>query len=318
MPDLLAIDDAEGQLGDEMTSTLSSKRRHKLNRACVACRNTKTKCLPSQIADTCEACLKKSRPCVPSGPVKPRMKSAEKFSELEKKIESLTKALSAKDHQDQPQTPPESGRSIISSEDLIQDKGTNSSGRFLTQLPERLSSSISPGLSNSVIDPNRSYVDVIDQGFIDFPTAEVLFNHYCISMHPILPILDLSGDTNLERVRATKPVSLMAILAISSASILPSFEPRLLMELNEQLARHVFIIGTQSLDLIQALLIYSQYYIRPSSAKSFTQTHFVSSAVTMSYDLMINNTARSASGRSSRAGKERSRTWLACWFAASM
>ncbi|KEF56854.1 uncharacterized protein A1O9_07044 [Exophiala aquamarina CBS 119918] len=318
MPDPLAIDHVEGQFGDELSSAQNSKRRHKLNRACVACRNTKTKCLPSKIADTCEACLKKSRPCVPCGPVKPRMKSSEKFSELEKKIESLTKALSARDHQDQPQTPPESGRSIISSEDLIQDKTINAGGRFLTQLPERLSNSISPALSSHVIDANRSYVDVIDQGFIDCPTAEVLFNHYCISMHPILPILDLSGETNLERVRATKPVSLMAILAISSASILPSFEPRLLMELNEQLARHVFILGTQSLDLVQALLIYSQYYIRPSSARSFTQTHFVSSAVTMSYDLMLNNTRRDASRRSSRAEKERSRTWLACWFAASI
>ena len=223
MPDSLPIDDAVGHLGDKMTSsTPSANRRHKLNRACVACRSTKTKCLPSRIADTCEACLKKSRPCVPSGPVKPRIKSSEKFSELEKKIESLTKALSARDQQDQPQTPPESGRSIISSEDLTQDKGIDSSGRLHTQLPERLSTVISQSLPHTATDTNRRYIDGIDQGFIDLPTAEVLFNHYCISMHPVLPILDLSGETNLERVRSTKPVSLMAILAISSASILPS------------------------------------------------------------------------------------------------
>lgn len=263
--------------------------------------------------------MKKSRPCVPSGPVKPRMKSSEKFSELEKRIESLTKALSSRH---QTQTPPESGRSIISSEDLVQDSRTHPTNRVINQLPERGSRSTLPSLPNDLNNTLNStawtYVDVIDQGFIDFPTAEVLFNHYSISMHPILPIVNLSGDTDLNRIRTTKPMSLLAILAISSASILPSFEPRLVMELNEQLARHVFIIGTQSLDLIQAMLIYSQYYIRPSSSKNHTQTHLISSAVTMSHDLSIHRTARSTSPLGSRAEKERGRTWLTCWFAASM
>jgi hypothetical protein len=314
MPTQVAVEDPETQLGDELTSTQGSKRRHKINRACVACRNTKTKCIPSRVGDSCEACVKKSRPCVPSGPVKPRIKSSEKFSELEKRIESLTKALRSRDQQ----TPPESGRSIISSEDLVQDSRTHSTSQFLNQLPERISHSTLPHLPNNLSDTTRTYVDVIDQGFIDFPTAEVLFNHYSISMHPILPIVNLSGETDLDRFRTTKPMSLLAILAISSASILPSFEPRLVMELNEQLARHVFIVGTQSLDLVQAMLIYSQYYIRPSSSKNHTQAHLVSSAVTMSYDLSIHRTARSNSALGSRAEKERSRTWLTCWFAASM
>lgn len=307
--------DGEIQLTDELTATQSSKRRHKMNKACIACRSTKTKCLPSKIGSSCEACLKKSRPCVPSGPVKPRIKSSEKFSELEKRIESLTKALGAKD---QSQTPPDSGRSMISSEDLVQDRSTHSTSQLLNQLPERLENATLSRLPNQAKNITRTYTDVIDQGFIDYPTAEVLFNHYSISMHPSLPIVDFSGEAHLDRVRAAKPISLLAILAVSSASILPSFEHRLVMELNEQLARQIFILGTQSLDLVQAMLIYSQYYIRPSTSRNFTQTHFVSSAVAMSYDLSIHRTAGSSRGPSNRAEKERSRTWLSCWYAASM
>lgn len=315
MADKLASSEVSAQLANDLTTTSSSKRRHKMNKACLACRSTKTKCLPSKFGDSCEACVKKSRICVPSGPVKPRIKSSEKFSELEKKIESLTKALSAKD---QPPTPPESGRSIISSEDLVRDSTAYSATQTLNQLPERMEKATLSRLPEDVNNTRRVHIDVIDQGFIDYPTAEVLFNHYSISMQPILPIVNLSGESHLDSIRATKPMSLLAILAVSSASILPSFEHRLVMELNEQLARQIFIVGAQSLDLIQAMLIYSQYYIRPAASRNFTQTQFVSSAVAMSYDLSIYRTPGNSDGPSHRAEKERSRTWLSCWYAASL
>ncbi|KAK5047748.1 hypothetical protein LTR84_006413 [Exophiala bonariae] len=315
MTDEVAPRDVGSQPSNELTTTSSSKRRHKMNKACVACRSTKTKCLPSKFGDSCEACVKKSRLCVPTGPIKPRIKSSEKFSELEKKIESLTKALGAKH---QPPTPPESGRSIVSSEDLIQDRNTYTTAQSLNQLPDRLEKTTLSRLPDDLRTTRRTCIDVIDQGFIDYPTAEVLFNHYSISMQPILPIVNFSGENHLDRVRATKPMSLLAILAVSSASILPSFEHRLIMELNEQLARHIFIVGARSLDLVQAMLIYSQYYIRPAASKNFTQTHFVSSAVAMSYDLSIHRTEGSSRGPRNQTEHEHARTWLSCWFAASL
>ena len=298
---------------DEQPSTRGAKRV-KNSKACIACRNTKTKCIPAETGDSCEACLRKSRPCVAPGPGKPRMKSSEKFHELERKIESLTSALAAKD---QPQTPPESRPSRVStSEEFPEDNICSIQDENIPTRPRLQHLTPSFGSPDGTASISRSQ-DVIEQGYIDVPTAEVLLNHYNISLRPILPIIDLSQEKSVDQMRKSKPMLFLAVLAVSSASILPSFEPRLVMELNEQLARHTFILGTQSLDIVQAMLLFSHYYIRPSNSQNIAQTLYVSSAVAMSYNLFLHRRTGRASVAESQERRDKSRTWLACWYSAS-
>lgn len=312
MTNQVASDSIGHQIGDEVDSAPSS-RRNKTTRACIACRNTKTKCLPSEASDSCEACLKRSRPCIMPGPVKTRMRSSEKFHELEKKIATLTSALAARPRSE---THSASKQSTTSSGEVTRASISHVSNEPFNKQPAQ-SAPLTPYQDGVGITSMNRTQDIIDLGFIDIPTAEVLFNHYNMTMRPILPTTGLSIDRDIGQIRKTRPILFLAILAVSSASILPSFEPRLVLELNEQLARHIFILGTQSIDLVQALLLYSFYYIRPSSSQNFSQTQYVSSAVALSYNLSLHKTARKYFGIDNNSKKELSRTWLSCWYAAS-
>src|SRR5262249_37348307 len=133
----------------------------------------------------------------------------------------------------------------------------------------------------------------------------------------ILPLLGFPSDISAEKIRETKPVLFLAILTVASASILPSLESQLVMELREQIARQLFILGKRSMELIQAALLYSQYYMRPSESQNFAFTQYVSAAVTMCCDLAIGRKARLASEADIGARKDAARTWLACWYASS-
>lgn len=117
------------------------------------------------------------------GPIKPRLKASEKFSELEKKIATLTNALVARSQEDvlQQHTPPGSKSSGVSPQDLMQQHPSPPAA--LQNLSLRNSVAVSdPPWRTSVNGRGRTLVDVIDQGFIDLPTAEVLFNHWNMTM----------------------------------------------------------------------------------------------------------------------------------------
>lgn len=169
--------------------------------------------------------------------------------------------------------------------------------------------------------PRRSsrekQADVFEQRLIDMPTAEVLFNHWNVNMRPILPFLKLPEGLTVGQISETKPILFLAILAAASASILPSFNSQLIMELNEQLARQVLILGNRSVDLIHATLLYSHYYVRPAGTKSFAFTQYVSAALTMSCDMAIDKKARLHSESKTDEAKDAARTHLAGWYAAS-
>lgn len=312
-------DVADGSADENESRIRQLSIRAKISRACVACRASKTRCIPLEGQDSCEACFKRSRPCVLPGPAKPRMKSSQKFSELEKKIESLSNALASRVH-DEPIEHHEVADSTLSN---ISDRHLRQAS--LSNSPERVSNPIGVRNGASSSQPSRASVgfspashgDVVDQGYIDIRTAEVLFNHWNTTMRPLHPILKLPSDTTVSQVRDTKPILFLAILAVASASMLPSFETRFVTELNEQLARQIFIMGNRSMELIQACLLYSQYYIRPAGSQNFADTQYVSAALTMSCDLGLAKKVKFGSKSDSAEVKEAARSLLAGWYAAS-
>ncbi|RVX72030.1 hypothetical protein B0A52_04628 [Exophiala mesophila] len=300
----------------EKQSIERRSKREKYSRACIACRSTKTRCLPAPNSLSCQACIKRSRDCVMPGPIKPRLKASEKFSELEQKIATLTNALAAKGQQDQIQHDNLTASPSTSSHLRQPNPAPTIPAPIMSSLPHLPHPAIATSSGNTSDAPSVKYLDAIDQGIVDLPTAAVLFNHWNTSMRPIFPTVRLKEGNDLQRNRTTKPLLTLAILAIASASILPSFEPRLVLELHEQLVRHVFILGTQSLDLVQAMLLYSQYYIRTPGTHSSIRTQYVAAAVAMSYDLGLHELGQQGSQNIDGAN-EKARTWLACWHAAS-
>lgn len=293
-------------------------RRPNTGRACIFCRNMKTRCILLPGVESCEACLKRSRPCVMPGPAKPRLKASQKFSELEKKIELLTNALAAKP-QPNPGNPQALETTIASPESTapLTTESLDSSSPLQINHPGYKHGPLR--LQPSSGRENRSAAqprDIVDRGIIDIPTGDLLFNHWNLTMRPILPIVWLPPGTTAGHVRDTTHLLYMAILAVASASILPSFEPTLVTELNEELARRILIRGERSIKLIQAALLYSHYYIRPEGSQNFAYTQYASAAMAMSCDLALAKRATQAS-QPVAGRKEAARTWLAAWYTGS-
>ncbi|KAI5866146.1 hypothetical protein GGS23DRAFT_603522 [Durotheca rogersii] len=247
-------------------------------RACTACRNMKIKCVSVPGSRDCEACLRFSRPCQDPGPPKARARPSQRFSELEKKIGALTNALYSERLRNQQLFIQRAGDPQWSRTPDSDSRDTDGSS------PTRPGRDSVPGLGHGGIDIAASG-DVFSQGLVDMPTAVLLFNHWNIFMRPFMPIIQFSPEEDVSVLRAEKPILLLVIMMIASTSIRPHLVPHFLARLNDTLAQEVFIQGARSLDLLQSMVLFSQYYIQPQHIKTFALPHHIYSAVVMAHDL---------------------------------
>ncbi|KAK6515308.1 hypothetical protein TWF506_007653 [Arthrobotrys conoides] len=270
------------------------------SRACVGCRSMKIKCVPVPKSSKCEACLRLVRPCEAPGPIKPRIKQAQKFQELERKIEILTSAL-------QPDRARPDPAFIHNQHTPIEDSSEYSGG-FVTKQ-----------YSQAPVTPNSNVGagDIIDQGVIDISTASNLLNYWIENIRPIFPIIQFSADQDVHSIRRDTPVLFLTILTISSASIDPTFLDRLLPRLNNLFAQEVFVLGNRSIDLLQALILFSQYHIQPPEAKTFPLTQHVYNAMAMASDLMLEEKVKATASKPNGSTLEACRLLLGIYFAAS-
>lgn len=324
-------------------------RRTKLFPACIACRQFKIRCLPpANGTDSCSACIKRARPCVFPRSPKPRLKSSEKISQLEEKIEALTAALG----EAQPSSPilerrqsqsrqhqfPQLAHSSNAGQESISrptwTSETRLSGPPQPSGPRRPSSlqrppgpeyprlvgqdppnSASQYPRASAVTSSARRLDFIDRGILDMPTAKVLFSHWHSNMLPLLPTV--TPHSNINELRTKFPVLFLTILAVTSPAVLPSFAESLGSELDTLLIKHVFLSAQRSLELIQACLIYAQYYVAPSGSQPFASTLYVSIATAIASDLGLSEMGKAKNKWSQVDIREVARTWLACWYAAS-
>ncbi|KAI1095556.1 hypothetical protein F5B19DRAFT_308255 [Rostrohypoxylon terebratum] len=280
------------------TSTNEFQQNYRRIRACVACRGMKIKCVSVPGSKDCEGCLRFSRPCQDPGPPKARLKTSQKFLELEKRIDALTTALDAERRRNQ-----QSLKQVRT--EVLWSKTPD------TSTSDTLSPSGWQYQSDSVVSND----DVIDAGFIDMASASELFHHWDSHMRPLMPVVQFPSEDDIHTIRAKRPTLFLTIMTIASTSIKPSLVPHFLTRLNNILAREVFIQGTKSLDLLQSLILFSQYYIQPPNVKSFVLPQHMYSAVIMSHDLDLDLTT--ASRPNELNGKEICRTLLAVYFGSS-
>ncbi|KAI1104968.1 hypothetical protein F4804DRAFT_305596 [Jackrogersella minutella] len=285
------------------------EQTHRRMRACIACRNMKIKCISVPGSKHCESCLRFSRQCQDPGPPKARVKTSQKFSELEKKIDALTNALDIEKRRNQ-----QSINQVRLEALWSKTPDSNTEDRETLSSPERQGHDVdfvaSDGRINTMISGDLTDV-------IDLPTASVLYDHWNRDMRPLMPVIQFSSEENASTTRAKKPTLFLTIMTVASTSIRPALVPNLLTRLNSILAREVFIQGAKSLDLLQSLILFSQYYIQPPDIKAFALPQHVYSAVVMSHDLGLNSMSKPNERGNSIEEMEIYRTLLAVYFGAS-
>jgi len=168
---------------------------------------------------------------------------------------------------------------------------------------------------NRSVVPHSRRLDLIDRGVIQLDLANILLEHWKQSMSIHLPTISLPALVTAQDIRYSMPMVFIAILAVASASIQPSLQPQMLLELNEQLAERVLITGEKSMDLVQALLLYTTHFIVPVQAERSSYTQYVHSIISVSLDLGLDKGYRPI--QPYIEANDVRRTWLACYFTAS-
>ena len=323
---------------DDDGSGTEKPKRQKRSRACVACRQMKIRCLPVEGQEACSACAKVNRQCIMPGPPRKRQKTVHKVAELEKKINALTDALLAKQQQQQQplqqpdsgklddESPPKDAPTNSSSEPARSDETPASSMDFHSRgfLEKALGPAIQPRFTTGCDAANDAgnayepvakdeYVDVVDRGDLTMESAAMMFNHWREKMCPTKPFVVFPPSSDAQEIRKTRPMTFLAILVAASAALMPSAQPALTIEINRQISERVLFHGDKSLDLVQALLLNSQYYTRPRTARDLAFNHNIQAANVMALELGIGK--RSKMKRNPEEEVELCRTWLACYQA---
>ncbi|KAI1453178.1 hypothetical protein F4805DRAFT_444498 [Annulohypoxylon moriforme] len=283
----------------------SESDNYKRIRACVACRNMKIKCVSVPGTRDCESCLRLSRPCQDPGPPKARVKTSQKFSELEKRIDALTNALDAERRRNQ-----QSLKQVRT--EALWSKTPDTDVNDTLSPVERQDHDKRIAAKEDDINVTISD-DIIVAGLIDMPTACQLYDYWNLYMRPLMPVVQFSADDDAYTIRATRPTLFLTIMTIASTLTKPSLVSHLLTRLNNILAQEVFIQGAKSLDLVQSLVLFSQYYIQPPNTKAFALPQHMYSAVIMSHDLGLTTISNSNGVKD----KETYRTSLAVYLGSS-
>ncbi|KAI1374409.1 hypothetical protein F4677DRAFT_166778 [Hypoxylon crocopeplum] len=298
-------------LSENGIQTNESAQGQKRLRACITCRNMKIKCVSVPGSKDCETCLRLSRPCQDPGPPKARVKTSHKFTELEKKIDALTNALDAERRRNQ-----QSLKQVMAEAQWSRTPDSNDKDDDVSSPTEGQRRGSQVFIHGGSADTTKRG-DVIDEGLMDMLTASLLLEHWNHHMRPLMPVVQFSANEDVHAIRTKKPTLFLTIMTIASTSIRPSLVPNLLTRLNYTLAQDVFIHGGKSLDLLQSLVLFSQYYIQPPDIKAFALPQQVYSAVVMSHDLGLGTMPKPNVNDNSDKAKETYRTLLAVYFGAA-
>ncbi|KAI0158136.1 hypothetical protein GGR57DRAFT_36183 [Xylariaceae sp. FL1272] len=260
--------------------------------ACVPCRLSKTRCLPSKESDACRACLRSSRACVPPGPPKPRMKSAQRFAELEKKIQTLTNNIDQTKQARQHDMHPEAHTSPNSD-------GSRSVGCQLG-LPD----------AHNSLDDNPGGVSLT-------PDLEAsLFAHWKDTVYQFCPIPMFTQDINVEHMKTESPLLLLTILTIASTSHHPALSTQLVDKLTQAFGYHIFTRNSQNVDAVMALLLFSHYHFHLDTTTNLTPSKYIHAAFAIIHDLGIREKAKLCSTKVQKS-KDDVCILVQEWYAAS-
>lgn len=342
----------------------SSTQQDAINRpprACEACRTLKVRCEPDALdaGGPCKRCAKTRRECVVTAPTRKRQKKTDsRVAELEKKIDMLTASLgsgqgsynkgdgsghspeaasgpgrrwlgpvqsangSAPTHDPGPVGSPAMGMKRKLNES-IQDEETRSDTE-----PLRPTSFLwRGGGSSSGTELATSAVDVIDRGLVPLNTAVETFDVYVNEMAPHLPVVVFPPGTQMADIRRTKPILFHSIIATSIGTIQPEIQDTLMDEFYKIIADRVVVRGDKSLELVQAILVASTWYLPPERFEQLKFYQLVHMAVTLAMDIgmgrrtMMNKkpfSVKDLLGKKSPTvdldAPETRRLWIGCYY----
>ena len=172
------------------------------------------------------------------------------------------------------------------------------------------------------------FVDVIDRGLVSLEAASLAFDYYVTEMTPQLPIVTFPPGTQIHDIRRSKPVLFHTILAAAIGPIQPDVQVALFDEFWKILAECMVVKGDKSLELVQAMVLTSTWYLPPDRYEELKFYQLVNMAITLAIDIGMSRRTKTAKkpfnimrdlvGKKAFSldldSPETRRTWLGCYY----
>ncbi|KAI9755793.1 MAG: hypothetical protein M4579_004156 [Chaenotheca gracillima] len=133
--------------------------------------------------------------------------------------------------------------------------------------------------------PYSEYADVVDRKELTADEAARYFRKYVDEMAPHMPIVIFRPGTTASEIRRAKPILFLSILSIACGVDNPDLQHTLTKEIMKVLAEKVMVTGEKSLELIQALLVATIWYVPPQHYEDLKFYQMLHIAATIAIDL---------------------------------
>lgn len=245
-----------------------------LNRACEACRNSKVRCLASPPGiSQCQRCMRTGKSCIFLAPAKRRQRKRTdvRVAELEREIKQMQSLLKStqlqttaelSEHESSTDSAGEGQEDQQFDDRRVEDPSNEASyTEFSPVQPSQRGACCECCGATECFGSIRS--DVIARGIITEELAEELLQIY--RKDTLFPGVVIPTEMTAAKLRKTKPVLFLAIMAAASCAKGSALSSKLHMEVVHMYARDLFITGMKSLEHVQALMITVSYYSPPDS-----------------------------------------------------
>ena len=134
-------------------------------------------------------------------------------------------------------------------------------------------------------DAEYPAMDPISQGLLDPHLAKKCFDRYMAEMCYHLPIVVFPANTKWEEIRKNKPVLFLAVLAVSSGTMRPDLQTRLISEVTRILSDRIVYRGEKSMELVQTIQCITTFYQPPERYEELNFNQLIHIAAVMALDL---------------------------------
>ncbi|KIW26095.1 uncharacterized protein PV07_09222 [Cladophialophora immunda] len=261
------------------------KHTPRLRKACELCREVKGRCVPSQGDPArCLRCAREGKICVfLEAKARPKMAndSRSRVAEMEQRIEGILARLSSsEDAAGQPLH----SRLITQTSANIHELPYSP----LTQTAYTMPVNLPPfQFSNIVFD---GFQDAVSKGFVSFEQAEASLQMFQGEARNF-PFVVIDPTVGLDLFRRKRPFLLLSILTFAAQWNL-ALQAKLEAELKESLSRRLIVEGEKSLDLLQGLLVYLNWYHFQFDPARQVLYQLVQMANSLALDLGLDNPVR--------------------------
>ncbi|KAI9836313.1 MAG: hypothetical protein M1837_003420 [Sclerophora amabilis] len=176
------------------------------------------------------------------------------------------------------------------------------------------------------------YADVIDRRLLTSDAAARMFDRYVHDLAPHLPAVVFPSETTAAEVRKTKPILFLAILSVGSGTTNPELQRVLTKEIFKVLAERIMCNGEKSLEIVQAILVATIWYLPPDHHEELKFYQLIHIAAVMAVDIGMGRKYKKINAKlplatffrdqhpwrrapvSDPESLDSRRAWLACYF----